>query len=40
MAGKFIDSRPLLDKYLDNTKTIVVMNLVNLEIGETGKNII
>ena len=40
MAGKFIDSRPLLDKYLDNTKTIVVMNLVNLEIGETGNNII
>lgn len=40
MTGKFIDSRPLLDKYLDNTKTIVVMNLVKLEIGETGKNII
>jgi hypothetical protein len=40
MAGKFTDSRPLLDKYLDNTKTIVAMNLVKLEIGETGNNII
>jgi hypothetical protein len=40
METKFTDSRPLLDKYLDNTKTIVAMNLVKLEIGETGNNII
>jgi hypothetical protein len=40
MAGKFTDSRPLLDKYLTNTKTIVAMNLVKLELDETGNNII
>lgn len=40
MAGKFIDSRPLLDKYPKSIRTTVAMNLVKLEIGETGKNII
>jgi hypothetical protein len=40
MAGKFTDSRPLLDKYPESIKTILAMNLVKLELDETGNNII
>jgi hypothetical protein len=40
METEFTDSRPLLDEYPKSIKTILAMNLVKLEIGETGNNII